>query len=111
MAEASVANVFMVRDATIATPPATDGALPGITRASVLEIAAELGISAGERTLGRMDLLGADEVFLTGSGARIVPVASLDGQPIGRAGSGCGPITSRLMEAFTDFTARHATAY
>ncbi len=101
VAEASVANVFAVRDGRLSTPPPTDGALPGITRATVLELAGELGFEAEERTLGRSDLLGADEVFLTGTGARIVPVASLDGR---RIGSGPGPVTKRVLEAFDERT-------
>ena len=111
VAEAAVANVFAVQGGALATPPPTDGALPGITRASVLEIADELGVPASERTLGRVDLLGADEVFLTGSGARIVPVASLDGQPIGERGSGCGPLTARITEAFAPFAERRGVAF
>ncbi len=109
VAEASVANVFAVRDGTLATPQVSDGALPGITRASVIEIAGDLGLPVSERTLGRFDLLAADEVFLTGSGARIVPVATLDGQPIGPSGAGCGPITARIMDAFTHFTEHRGT--
>ncbi len=110
VAEASVANVFAVRDGALTTPPTTDGALPGITRASVLEIADAEGIPAREATVGRLDLLGADEVFLTGTGARIVPVASLDGQPIGPA-PGPGPITTRLIAEFARFIETRGTAY
>jgi branched-chain amino acid aminotransferase len=99
VAEASAANVFAIRDGRLATPPATDGALAGITRMTVLELARELGLEAAERTLGRFDLFDAEEVFLTGTGARIVPVASLDGRPIG-AGRGPGALTKRLTEAF-----------
>ena len=111
VAEASVANIFVVREGALATPPVTDGALPGITRASVLEIAAELGIPARERTLGRVDVLGADEAFLTGSGAQIVAVRSLDGQAVGPMGRGPGPITQRIATAFQAFTARRGTAF
>lgn len=100
VAEASVANVFVVRDGALATPPATDGALEGITRRSVLELAARLGIPASERTLGRMDLFSADEVFLTGTGARIVPVRSLDGAPAG--GKPPGPVLRAIDAAFTE---------
>jgi len=98
VAEASAANVFAAKDGELATPPPSDGALSGITRRSVLELAAGLGISARERTLGRVDLLGADEVFLTGTGARILPVRSLDGRPIGKRTP--GPLTERLSAAF-----------
>jgi len=111
VAEAAAANVFIVRDEVLSTPPPSDGALPGITRRSVLEIAAELGISTRERSLGRMDLLGADEAFLTGSGARIVRIANLDGQPIGGSGPGRGPITTRILEAFPEFAARMGVAF
>jgi branched-chain amino acid aminotransferase len=99
VAEASVANVFAVRAGALATPPPTDGALEGITRGAVLELATRDGIPNAERSLGRYDLLGADEVFLTGTGARLVPVRSLDGETIGKGEP--GPITRRLLAAFT----------
>ena len=83
IAEASVANVFVLHGRALATPPPTDGCLEGITRRTVLELAPGLGLTASERSLSRTDLLGADEVFLTGTGAGIVPVRSLDGQAIG----------------------------
>jgi branched-chain amino acid aminotransferase len=82
VAEASVANVFVRHQDRLFTPPVTDGALDGITRGRVLKLAPELGLRAEERTLSRVDLLAADEVFLTGSGAGFVPVLSLDGQLI-----------------------------
>jgi branched-chain amino acid aminotransferase len=94
VAEASVANVFVVHGRTLVTPPAIDGCLEGINRGAVLEMARELGYSASERSLARRDLLAADEVFLTGSGAGVVGVRSLDGRAIGR---GCtGEITLDL---------------
>jgi len=93
VAETSGANVFAVRDAVLATPPVTDGALEGITRARVLRLAAELAIEAREQSLSRYDLLTADEVFLTGSGAGIVPAHSLDNQPLSR-----GDVAQRLLE-------------
>ena len=112
IAEAAVANLFVVRRGELATPPATDGALEGITRASILDIAREQGIPAREATLGRFDVLGADECFLTGSGARIVPVGRLDGERVGPAErDGIGPLTARLMEAFGPFTAAHGVAF
>jgi branched-chain amino acid aminotransferase len=99
VAEASVANVFAVRDGRIATPPATDGALEGMTRGAILELAERAGIPAAERSLGRFDLLAADEVFLTGSGAGIVAVGSLDGARIGEKPLP-GPVTQRLAADF-----------
>ena len=107
VAEAAVANLFTVKDDVLATPPVTDGALEGITRSSVMVLADELGIPAREVTLGRFDLLAADEVFLTGSGARIIAVATLDGQPIGVRGE--HPVTDRLWDAFVPYAERHGT--
>jgi len=101
IAEASGANVFLVRDGSLLTPPPADGALEGITRRTVLELAAELAVAAVERSLGRVDMLAADEAFLTGTGARVVPVRSLDGHAIGRGST--GPLTQRITEAFTHF--------
>ena len=98
VAEASVANVFAVRAGRLLTPPPSDGALEGLTRETVLELAREQRVPAEERTIGRFDLLAAEEVFLTGSGARIVAVGSLDGRRIGKGGA--GPITRRLCQAF-----------
>jgi branched-chain amino acid aminotransferase len=83
VAEASVANVFTLCGHTLATPPPNDGCLEGITRRTVIELAPELGLQTVERSLSRSDLLGADEVFLTGTGAGIVPVRALDGEAIG----------------------------
>ena len=100
VAEAAVANVFAYRRGMLVTPPASDGALEGIVRGVVLELAASLGIPAEERTLDRVDLLGADEVFLTGSGARMVAVRSLDGAEIGQGRP--GPLTQKLTLAFED---------
>lgn len=100
VAEASVANVFVVRDGVLLTPPATDGALEGITRATVLDLAATLGIPAREQTLGRFDFFAADEAFLTGSGAGIVPVRSLDGRALGRGTP--GPIYEKIRAAFAE---------
>ncbi len=98
IAEASVANVFAVKRGALLTPPPTDGALEGITRDTVLDLARGLGIPAAERTLGRVDLFGADEVFLSGTGARLVPVGSLDGTRLG--GAIPGPVFHQLALAF-----------
>jgi branched-chain amino acid aminotransferase len=108
VAEASVANVFAVQRGVLLTPPTTDGCLDGITRASVLECARALGIPSVERTLGRMDLFAADEVFLTGTGAGMVRVASLDGEPIGEPAQ--HPISDRLMVAYERLRQAPSTA-
>jgi branched-chain amino acid aminotransferase len=99
VAEASVANVFCVCGGRLATPPPTDGALEGITREAILELAARAGIPAVERSLGRFDLLGSDELFLTGAGAGVAPVGVLDGARIGE-GTPPGPVTRRLAADF-----------
>jgi branched-chain amino acid aminotransferase len=98
IAEASATNVFAVHGRRCATPPCTDGALDGIVRRTVLELAEDLGLQPCERTLGRIDLLGADEVFLTGTGAGIVAARSLDGCTIG--GGRRGPVTDSVIAAF-----------
>ncbi len=100
IAETSVANVFAVRDGDLLTPPPSDGALEGITRATVLELAASLEIPARLQSLGRFDLFAADEVFLTGSGAGLVPVRSLDGRSIGAGVP--GPVYEKIWSAFLE---------
>lgn len=98
LAEATGANLFVVRHGRLLTPPTTDGALDGITRATVLELAPGLGISSEVRSLGRLDVFGADEVFLTGTGAGgLVRVIELDGEAVGSREP--GPLTQRLSEA------------
>lgn len=101
VAEAAVANVFALREDVLLTPPGVDGALEGITRASVMEIAQALGREVEERTLSRFDLLAASEVFLTGSGAAgLVPVRSLDGREIGEGRP--GPVYAKLRDTLRD---------
>jgi branched-chain amino acid aminotransferase len=102
VAEASVANVFAVRNGILLTPPASDGALEGITRATVLELAATLGIPAREQTLGRFDLFAAEEAFLTGTGAGIVPIRSLDHRVLGSGSP--GPVYEKVRAAFAEAT-------
>ena len=109
IAETSVTNIFAVRDGDLLTPPATDGALEGITRATVLEIAASLEIPAREQRLGRFDLFAADEAFLTGSGAALGPVRSLDGRSIGAAGP--GPVYEKIRSVFLETAAGRGTPF
>ncbi len=95
--EACGENIFIVKNAWIYTPPPT-AALHGITRAVVMELAEKLGYKAFEKTLTPHDLYTADEVFLTGTAAEIVPVSEVDGRKIGAAAP--GHITEKLVEAF-----------
>ncbi len=109
IAETSVANIFLVRGGDLLTPPPSDGALEGITRATVLELAASLGIPARTQSLGRFDLFAADEVFLTGSGAGLVPVRSLDGRSIGSGGP--GPVYEKIWAAFSEAAPGRGTPF
>jgi branched-chain amino acid aminotransferase len=97
VAEATATNVFALSGRTLDTPPTTDGALEGLTRRTLLELAGERGLEVRERSLGRFDLYAADAVFLTGTRAGIVPVGSLDGSPISKTG---WPILHELARAF-----------
>ena len=83
LAEASAANVFVVRDREVATPPLVDDVLNGITRRAIMTIAADAGYDVVERRIDRSELYLADEVFLTGTGVQVAPIASIDDRPIG----------------------------
>ncbi len=105
VAEATVANVFAWIDGALVTPPTIDGALPGITRSTVIRLAGELGIETQIRSIGHAELMRADEVFLSGSGARLVPVGRLDTVTIG---AGSRPMLERIEDAFREYT-QHPT--
>jgi branched-chain amino acid aminotransferase len=98
VAECTADNLFIVHRGCVLTPPATQGALEGITRGAILDISAELGIPAREANLTRYDIWCADECFLTGTGAEVIPVVGLDGREIGSGRP--GTITRRILEAF-----------
>lgn len=97
VSEASAANLFLVKNGVIATPPQTAGILPGITREKVMELAKSLGFIIEEREITPMELFTADEVFLTGTAAEIVPVAEIAGRKLPEAP---GKVTKRLIEEF-----------
>lgn len=96
VSDATGENVFILRDGVLATPPTYAGPLAGITRASVITIASDLGVPCEERNLVRSDLYTADEMFLTGTAAEVVPVRSIDERDLGEA----GPITKKIQEVF-----------
>jgi branched-chain amino acid aminotransferase len=98
VAECTADNIFIVRDGQVQTPTTSDGILEGVTRKVMLELCRRNGIPCIEKTLQRHDVYIADECFLTGTGAEVVPVTKIDGRPIG-TGS-VGPITKRLSDAF-----------
>jgi len=98
VAECTGDNLFIVRNGVIFTPPIAAGILEGITRDEILAICHEQGIDVREENLTRQDLYVADECFLTGTAAEVVPVVRIDKRPIGDGKP--GPITKRLAEAF-----------
>jgi branched-chain amino acid aminotransferase len=102
VAECTADNVFVIKRGQIFTPPITAGALRGITRSIVFEIAAELGIKVSETDITRHDVFVADECFLTGTAAEIIPVVKADGRLIGNGKP--GPITTRTMARFREMT-------
>jgi branched-chain amino acid aminotransferase len=98
VAECTGDNIFIVKNNTLLTPPKDAGILEGITRNAILDLARKLGITAQETTLTRHDLFVADECFLTGSAAEVIPVVEIDARPIGTGK--VGPMTARLMDDF-----------
>ncbi len=98
LAECTSDNIFLVRDGVVMTPSATDGILEGITRRAILHLCRTLDLPCVERTLQRHDCYVADECFLTGTGAEVIPVTKIDGRAVGDGEP--GPITQRLIEAF-----------
>ena len=98
VAECTADNVFAVRRGTVVTPPPDAGILEGITRGAVMELALAAGIDCRETTLTRHDLYTADEVFITGTAAEVVPVVEIDGRKIGTGVP--GPVTKRLASDF-----------
>lgn len=98
VAECTGDNIFIIKRGELLTPPKDAGILEGITRNAILELAQSLGIPARENTLTRHDLFVADECFLTGSAAEVIPVVSIDNRSIGEGQ--VGPITKTLMAEF-----------
>ncbi|MCA9637935.1 MAG: aminotransferase class IV [Myxococcales bacterium] len=103
VAEGATSNVFMVKEGRLLTPSLKTGLLSGITRAVVLELAAELGIPSAEATIMPDELRAADEVFLTSSVRGPIAVTTLDGAPVGDGG--VGPITRRLSARYDAYLA------
>jgi branched-chain amino acid aminotransferase len=107
--EGSGENIFVVRDGEIATPPSTAGILDGINRRSVKTIAKDLGHTVVDRDIDRGELYLADEVFLTGTAAELVPVREIDDHTVG--GGEPGPVTRELQRAFDDALHGRAERY
>jgi branched-chain amino acid aminotransferase len=98
VAECTADNIFIVKSGVVYTPTTYDGILEGVTRKVVMDLCKKHGIPCIEKTLQRHDLYVADEFFLTGSGAEVIPVTKIDGRIIGSGTP--GPISRRLIEAF-----------
>jgi branched-chain amino acid aminotransferase len=100
VAECTADNIFIVKNGGLRTPPVMEGALGGVTRDAVMDLARDAGIPCLETRMGLHDLYNADECFLTGTGAEIMPVASIDGRRIGDGRAGA--TTQRLLAAFRE---------
>ncbi len=110
VAECTGDNIFLVKRGVLSTPPADAGILEGITRNTVIRLARAAGIEVREAVMTRHDIYVADECFLTGTAAEIVPVVSLDGRLIGTGRP--GPMTGQLLKQFRTLTGQtgHASA-
>ena len=98
VAECTGDNIFVVRKGGIHTPPVDAGILEGITRDAVIELARKAGHTVFERSMDRHDIYTADECFLTGTAAEVIPVVECDGRPVGPGKP--GPVTRDLLERF-----------
>jgi branched-chain amino acid aminotransferase len=97
VSEATGQNLFLVRNGEILTPPIIAGPLPGITRESVIKIAADQGMPLFERSLTRADLYNAEELFLTGTATEVIPIGEVDGRMFEP-----GPITQTIQQRYAD---------
>jgi len=107
VSEGSGENIFVVRDGKILTPPLGASVLPGITRDSVIQLAAALGIPVTETLIPREMLYIADEVFFSGTAAEVTPIRSVDHIVVGKGSR--GPVTEKLQKAFFDIVHGDAT--
>ena len=100
VAEATGDNIFLVKDGELTTPPTSEGALPGITRQAVMDLAKDLGFSCRQSITTLYDVYNADEAFLTGTAAEVIPMITCDGRNI-RDGKP-GEITQQIISAFRE---------
>jgi branched-chain amino acid aminotransferase len=99
--ECTADNIFILKNGSVLTPAAHCGALDGITRGTVIEVAENAGIAVNETSLTRYDLYTADECFMTGTGAEIMPVTTIDGRTIGTGEPGA--MTKQLIDGFRKY--------
>ncbi len=109
VAECTGDNIFIVKNSIVQTPPTYVGALKGITRQAILDLALRNDIPCQERILTRHDLYNADEAFLTGTAAEVIPVVKIDGRQIGTGKP--GKVTRKLMSSFRDLTRKDGARY
>jgi branched-chain amino acid aminotransferase len=102
VAECTADNLFIVKNGELFTPPLSAGALYGITRQTVIELAQEAGLKVSEPNLTPYDLFNADECFLTGTGAELIPAVKIDGRVIGSGKPGA--LTRKLVEDYRALT-------
>ncbi|MDD5005261.1 MAG: branched-chain-amino-acid transaminase [Candidatus Omnitrophica bacterium] len=109
VAECTGDNIFMLKNHTLMTPPTAIGVLAGITRQCVLDLAPKSGLNAEEKLITRYDLFNADEVFLTGTAAEIIPVVNIDGRTI--CNGKPGKFTLNLIKEFRKVTKTQGVRY
>jgi len=107
VAEATGDNIFVVRGNSLLTPPSWCGTLEGITRNTVMDLAIEAGLAVREEVLTRYDLYTADEVFLTGTAAEVIPVVKIDRRSIGSGKPGA--VTRQLARTYHQYASSHGT--
>lgn len=109
VAECTGDNIFIIKNGILQTPAAHVGVLRGITRQAIMELALRNDIPCQERILTRHDLFNADEAFLTGTAAEVIPVVKIDGRQIGNGKP--GKLTRKLLSAFRDLTKTDGVRY
>ncbi len=102
VAEGTGENIFLVRNGSMVTPPPSDGALPGITRQAVMDLAREMGLHCSESRITLYDLYNAEEAFLTGTAAEVIPMVTCDKRMIGDGKP--GKISRRIISSFHKLT-------
>ena len=109
VAECTGDNIFIVKNGIVQTPPTYLGALKGITRQAILDLSLRNDIPCQEKIMTRHDLYNADESFLTGTAAEVIPVVKIDGRQIGTGKP--GKVTRKLMSSFRDLTRKDGVRY
>jgi branched-chain amino acid aminotransferase len=110
VSEGSAENIFIVRDGKLHTPSVSDNILEGITRAVVMQLAAdELGLEVVERAIDRSELYVSDEIFFTGTGVQIAAVTEVDGRSVGSGRM--GPVTRRIRDLYFDIVRGNVPEY